>query len=270
MKIILSCTTTYERQDIFYYGLQSLLKQSLKPDLFLVNLSKQPYLKDSGFTDLPSWLKNDKLKINWVENTGSYRKLLPALDFAGDEDLIITADDDVLYGNEWLEKMINYSRKNSDAVVCSRGRKMNRNFLNRWKNYDYWERIYKNTKSKFIMPVGVSGVVYRKQLLDLEFITDTAFLELAPKMDDLWFKMASFKKDTPIALYPDLERINIYLLHEKGLAKTNYTDINENVNFIILKEFNRIKKKIDGHLGISRTENDHAWKGIWNYCNPQN
>jgi hypothetical protein len=244
--------------------------QSFEPDLFLINLSKEPYLRDSGFSDLPAWLKDDKLIINWVKNTGSYRKLLPALDYAEEEDLIITVDDDVLYGKEWLKTMINYSCKNTDAIICSRGRKMKRNVLNRWKNYGYWNRISKKTKGNSIMPVGVGGIVYRKSLLDLELLADTSFLELAPTTDDFWFKMASLKKDVPVAVYPDVERLNVYLMHGEGLAKANYTSINENTDSIVLKELNRIKTKIYGHLGINRTLNDRAWNEIWDYCQKKN
>lgn len=108
MKVILSCTTTYERSEIFVYCFQSLLKQTFTPDVFLINLSKDAYMQDEGFSQIPDWLKDERVKVNWVENTGSYRKLLPALEYAGEEDIIITVDDDVIYSKTYWKILLTH------------------------------------------------------------------------------------------------------------------------------------------------------------------
>ena len=116
MKVIVSLTSTFERSHLLFYTIQSILKQAVKPDVTLVNLSENSYLSDSGFKTIPDWLNNPYIKINLVENTGSYRKLLPVLDFARDNDAIITADDDILYGVNWLKNLSHFryiSFKNS-------------------------------------------------------------------------------------------------------------------------------------------------------------
>jgi hypothetical protein len=265
MKVILTCTTTYERQSFFYYGLQSLINQSLKPDLFLINISDEPYLADSGFTDLPDWLENNKLTINRVKNTGPYRKLLPALDFAEEEDLIVTADDDVLYGKEWLETLIHHSHKNPEAIVCGRGRQMKRTLFNGWKNYPHWNNIREETRGAFILPIGVGGVVYRKPLLDLGFLNDPSFLAIAPSTDDLWYKIASLLKNTPVCVFPALDTNNYTISHHLGLQEDNrkngYIDFSH-----FSKLVNEVWIRIADRLGINRVMNDAAWDSILKYA----
>jgi len=40
------------------------------------------------------------------DNTGPYRKLIPALREAEPDDLIVTADDDIFSGRDWLQGLI--------------------------------------------------------------------------------------------------------------------------------------------------------------------
>lgn len=265
MKIILSCTTTYERRNIFYYSIQSLLKQSIKPDLFLVNLSKDSYLQDSGFSDVPAWLKDERVTINWVKNTGPYRKLLPCLDHAGEDDLIITVDDDVLYDQDWLEKLFELSKKNPDSIVCSRAKKMTKNIFGRWKNYGHWDQITRRSKGMMILPTSGAGAVYKKKLLDSNFLTDIKFLEIAPTTDDLWFREASRRKETPVAVFPDIGESNIMLKHQFGLNKQNF--IRSKTQSKFLKLWLRFFQELNNYLGVRKSLNDINWERITEYSN---
>ncbi len=57
--------------------LESLKKQILQPDVIYVNISKESYMLDTGIQEIPQWLENnEKVQINYVQNRGSYRKLL--------------------------------------------------------------------------------------------------------------------------------------------------------------------------------------------------
>jgi glycosyltransferase involved in cell wall biosynthesis len=264
MKVILSCTTTYERQDIFYYGLQSLLSQTLKPDLFLLNISKESYLQDSGFSELPDWLKDKRIIVNWVKNTGSYRKLLPALENASDEDLIIPCDDDILYGENWLEQLVRARDKEPGAIICSRARKMEKNRLNRWKNYSQWRILKSQEKGFHVLPTNGSGAVFTKKLLDINFLSDPEFMELAPTTDDLWFKMASLKKNVPVAVFPQIDEDNVYLIHNHGLE--NYNLGSRSSGSLFQRVGYRIWVKATDSLGVNRTPNDIAWDKIVAYA----
>lgn len=264
MKIILSCTTTQNRIGIFYYCLQSILKQSLKPDLILVNISKEPYLEDKGFTRVPEWLKKEKVTINVVDNTGPYRKLLPALEYAHKEDFIITADDDIIYAETWLKDLITASQKVPNCITCARGRRMKKNPFNNWRNYGDWHLVIEPIRGMNILPTGGAGVIYNKKLLNVEFLTDKKFLDIAPTTDDLWFRMASLLKKTEVAVYPRIQQKNRFIEHDQGLIYMNSQK--EGSNGLLSKGFQRIRNNLLDFCGINRTANDMAWDNIVAYA----
>lgn len=264
MKIILSCTTTNERSNIFYYCLQSILKQNTQPDLILINISKKPYLKDSGFSELPDWMKDERLTINWVDNIGSYRKLLPALEIADDNDLVITCDDDVIYHQYWLSSLIATNKKNPNCVIAGRVRLVKKNLLGNYLNYSKWGLKNDEIESLNLLPIGIDGVLYKKQYLDLNLLYDKSFLEIAPKSDDLWFKASSLIKGTNVFFNPTIANGNVYLLHNMGLQEDNFTKRSRTSNYI-KKVIIDIIIHIKDYLGINTSNNDFAWDNIMNY-----
>src|SRR5690606_28631249 len=141
MRVVLSCTTTASRQHLFQYCVQSLLSQTIRPDLFLVNLSRAPSRDDPGFESVPRFLDVAGVEIQWVEDIGPYGKLLPTLEHVGDEDLIVTADDDLLYAPTWLESLRNEALRNPTAVIAARARTMAPTPWGGWRNYRLWPPV---------------------------------------------------------------------------------------------------------------------------------
>lgn len=263
MKIILSCTTTYERRELFYYGLQSLLRQTVKPDLFVVNISKKTFLEEVGKTELPDWLLSDDIFINDTEDIGPYTKLLPTLRYAEADDLIITVDDDILYGRTLIEDLINLYEREPDTIVCSRARKMEKNMFNTWKNYSQWSAVKENVKGLHLLPLGMGGVLYQKKLLDLDFLKDKMFLKIAPTTDDLWYKMASLRKEVPVTVSPKIYTTNKKIKHTEGLQNINLSWKHD--ESIALKGLKYFKNKMIGNFGINQTKNDLYWDAICEY-----
>jgi len=236
----------------------------VKPDLILINLSKDSYLSDIGFKAIPDWLINPNIKINIVENTGSYRKLLPALEFADDKDLIVTADDDILYATNWLKNLLKFSTSEPDSIVCCRARLMKKNIIRNWQNYTKWDLINEKMKGNNILPTGGAGAVYKKKLLDVDFLSDHMFLEIAPTTDDLWFRMASLRMNTPVAVFPEIGYQNIYLLHRLGLEQENILKPkNASVSFYF--PFYKKWMKFLDYIGKNQSKNDFAWASICKY-----
>ena len=93
--IYISLTSIYKNQNILLLTLKSLINQSLKPTQIYLYLSQFPFLLDSGFpnriiTDnaLQKFINLNKnnITIKWVNNIGSYRKLIPLLKEKWQED----------------------------------------------------------------------------------------------------------------------------------------------------------------------------------------
>lgn len=258
MATILSTTTTASRLHVFSYAIQSLLAQSVKPDRFLVNIDRTAFTPE-GPTPVPDWLRRDDVIVNLVTDVRSYTKLLPAISESSDDDVIVTADDDIIYKPTWLEELLDRSETNSRAIVCGRARYMPRNAFGNWKNYALWDNVDEVAYGLDLLPLGVGGVVYRHALVDLDFLTDSQSLTIAPTADDLWFREASLRRGTPVYVDPSIETGNMEINHGSGLLKTNARKLFRAPFFK-----RRVERTID-YLGINRTAYDHAWDAIRRY-----
>ncbi len=259
--IIVSCTTTERRIHMLFYMIESIKKQKVMPDVMYVNISEKSYLSDRGISEIPEWLNQNFIRINRTENIGSYRKLLPVIEEARGNDLVITADDDILYGPDWIKSLVELAEQYPEHIVCPRAREMKKNIFGRWQNYSRWNLVSSAKEGMLILPTGGGGAVYRKNLLDLDFLMDPAFKELAPTTDDLWFRMASLRKNVPVFVDPEIDRESIYLKHTDGLEQVNFN-----------RRYRYVDKVLNNSIGIIRdwfgldaTKNDKAWSRIIGY-----
>jgi hypothetical protein len=130
-------------------------------------------------------------------------------------------------------------------------------------NYSNWEIVTKEFQGKELLPLGVGGVVYKKEFFDIDFLKDKKFLEIAPTTDDLWFRMASMKKKVSVLVLPEINNSNMYIKHNHGLEDLNLNKKRMH-NRIIELLFTVIDYIID-YFGIRRTNNDLAWRNILKY-----
>src|SRR5690606_10364833 len=142
------------------------------------------------------------VEIQWVENTGPYRKLLPTLEHVGDEELIVTADDDILYAPTRLEPLRAEALERPTVVVAARARYMVSTPWGGWRNFRLWPHATRDAVGQRLLPLDGAGTVYRKPMLDLDFLTDRAFLDLAPRNDNLWYRVATLRRGIPVAVRP--------------------------------------------------------------------
>ena len=104
--IYISLTTIFKNQTILLKTLQSIITQTYVPDKIYLFISEEPFLLDTGFTNkiitnnnLLNFLKihEKNIELKWVNNQGSYRKLIPLLKEKWNDDcIIITIDDDTV------------------------------------------------------------------------------------------------------------------------------------------------------------------------------
>ena len=84
-KIIFSLTTTHLRIKYLKIVIESLLDQKAPADEIQLYISEAPYLFDKGIkkNEVPRFLKKfekeKKILINYTENIGPFRKLIPYL-----------------------------------------------------------------------------------------------------------------------------------------------------------------------------------------------
>jgi len=199
MKVYVSLTSIFQNQLILLKTLQSIINQTLLPDKIYLYLSKEPYLLDKGFTngldsiqsDLKQFIKNynSLITIQFVKNTGSYRKLLPLLEQKKDEDcLILTIDDDTVYHPKLIEHYVE-DYNTYHCCISYRGFQMKMKYSMDELNYKDRETINIG-KHLFNFHTGKGGVLYHPSMFLKTYsiiFDESIYKSLCPAQDDVWF-----------------------------------------------------------------------------------
>ena len=115
-ELIVSLTSFPQRIYDLHFCIYSLLKQSLKPDKIILWLGQDEFPnKEKDLTEDLIKFTRMGLTIRFCKDIGSYTKLIYALREFPD-DIIITADDDIYYEKNWLEKLYNAYKKQPDMI----------------------------------------------------------------------------------------------------------------------------------------------------------
>lgn len=187
-----SLTTISSRIGRLAPVIASILGQDPAPARVLIHLSRGPYLLDAGIGDLPDDLAalvdGGRVVVDWVENTGPYRKILPWLSrHLGTERWVVTADDDTFYPQGWLARLI-AGRQATGAVtgwtahpiVTRRGRVA---------GYGQWfAAALPDAPALAVLPIGKDGVLYAGTDFPPEVMDLATAQAIAPTADDLWLR----------------------------------------------------------------------------------
>ena len=124
-RIILTMTSWKKRINHCKTTIELLLTNSLPPYKLILNLAEEEFPRKN--LELPesllSLLQYPNFEIFWVkENNKVFKKLIPTIN-RYKKDLIITVDDDVIYPNNLIEKVIYYFRKHGSKNPMSFGGK---------------------------------------------------------------------------------------------------------------------------------------------------
>ncbi len=188
-KLIVSLTSYPDRMYDIHFCLYSLLRQKTKPDAVILWLAESQFARKEK--DIPQKvlkLCEQGLTIKWCkEDMKSYKKLVPALK-EYPNDIIVTADDDLYYQPDWLEKL--YEEYLSDSVKTVVAHRCHQILLQAGNvlPYSQWSKCIVNTKpSPFNFATSGGGVLYPPHCLHSDIFNQELFMSLAPKADDIWF-----------------------------------------------------------------------------------
>ena len=156
-KIIVSLTTSPRRIYFMKKVIDSILNQTLKPDLIRINIPKIHKRSNQTYKIPIFILNNPKIKIyTYDEDLGPIKKILPSIIEEKNATIIYT-DDDVLMLPKTIEIFMNYASNDPYYVYCLSGFNYNRNLS--------WN-INKNLFSEFVnIPEGYMSVCLSSSLI---------------------------------------------------------------------------------------------------------
>ena len=222
--LYVSLTSIVGKQRNVYGTVRSLLQQSILADRITLYLSREKYLQDTGFppegityAPLAELVRTEPtVEVEWVENTGPYRKLIPALSKMWNDDvLLVPVDDDVRYHPYLLENLVRAYNKHGCAAAgrswIMLGVKKEEDVLN-W-TYDDKKPPPAMVPQKYILSTGIGGVLYHPTMFHkTPWVLDKSkFKELAPFGDDIWFNFARIANDVPIVT------TKVYMMSKNGI-----------------------------------------------------
>ena len=124
--IIVSLTTIPTRFKYLYITIDSILCQTILPDIIVIHIPTKynNYSYDSNM--LPKFLSDKVIINNNVKDYGPATKLLGLYDFdlynkMNENDVIIVIDDDRIYNVDLIKNMLNYHKIYSDKVLTTAG-----------------------------------------------------------------------------------------------------------------------------------------------------
>ncbi|MEQ3722938.1 hypothetical protein [Alcanivorax sp.] len=203
------------------------------------------------------------IQVRWTPNTGPYRKLIPALREAGPDDLIVTADDDIFYGEAWLASLMSEYESYPDKVVAGRVRQIRYGILGAKTSYMHWGLISESTalSKDYIVTFG-GGAVLSKAMFREQDIYDDRFIDIAPRADDLWYSKLLTLSGQQVKTVPAGMDELFFMTHPHGLA---YSNLSTSANSLLAKALQRVWVSSYGALGGAVCGNDYAFIGIERY-----
>ncbi|MBN1498122.1 MAG: sulfotransferase [Spirochaetes bacterium] len=187
-RLIVSLTSFPQRIKEVHYTIYSLLSQKIKPDMLILWLGEEQF--SGKYKSLPKnllRLQEKGLIIKWFRDIKSFKKLLPAI-IEYPDDIIVTADDDIYYPENWLQLLYDSYLKNQDSIHCHRAHKIIFNDNGSIKPYLEWEH-----RSSIVVPsarlvfTGCGGVLYPPRFYYKDLLNEELYLDLTPTADDIWF-----------------------------------------------------------------------------------
>lgn len=198
-KYLVSLTSFPARINYLWLTIETLLRQTYKPDKIILWLGKEFF--PNGLNDLPSSLldlQTRGLIILFRNDIRSHTKYYYAMkEFAKYN--IITVDDDIYYPSNLVETLVNLHLKNKMVICANRVHKIIFNRENIPVPYNNWLHHYKGDKPSFdYLMTGVGGVLYPPNILsptvfDLEAIKRYCFTA-----DDIWLYLNAIKVKSKI------------------------------------------------------------------------
>lgn len=198
--VIVSLTSYPDRIDMVHQAVISLLNQTIRVDKIVLWLAPEQFPNKEK--DLPKKLLDlisQGLTIDWYHDIKSYKKLIPALKKYSDA-IIITVDDDVIYQNDVVEKLLEGYVRQPTMIHTLRAHivSFKRGKLVPYAKWPAHITCADPSYNNFF--TGVGGVLYPPHVLDGDVFDEEKFMQLSPKADDIWFWAMAVRHETKINL----------------------------------------------------------------------
>ena len=192
--VIVSMTTFPARISYVHLSIKSLLSQTVKPGKIILWIAKEQF-RDVEIPVHLQKLCEYGLEIRYCEeDLLAHKKYYYAMCEFPDH-IIVTYDDDIIYPEDSLEKLLRMHDRHPNAIICNRGREI------KVENgevmpYRYWKvsgHVPAGKPCYGVMASTGAGTLYPPHCMPEETFDVEKIRQLALTADDLWMKAMSIK-----------------------------------------------------------------------------
>lgn len=227
-KILVSLTTYPARISSVWITIASLLQQTRKPCKIILWLAGEQF-PDQRIPKKLSRLEKRGLEIRFCDDLKPHKKYYYAMREYPDY-YIITADDDILYPEDHIERLWQGHEKYPDAVICHWSHRIEFDDEGEFMPYDDWVDNGEEPPAYTTLAVGCNGILYPPGVLPLEAFHRQKIIEQALYTDDLWLKCMEVLNGWKTANCNEtiLIYFNLISTRKSGLWKINTGNRNNN------------------------------------------
>ena len=186
-RIIVSLTTYPARISTVWITIASLLQQTMKPYKLILWLAEEQFLGH----EIPNSLKRLEkrgLEIRFCEaDLRPHKKYFYTMQEYPDY-YVITADDDIFYPEDHIERLWKGHQKYPDAIMCHWSHRIDFDRQGWFIPYNDWADNAEEDPSFATLAVGCNGILYPPGSLPKVAFDKNKILETALDTDDLWLK----------------------------------------------------------------------------------
>lgn len=195
-QVIVSMTTYPARTEKVVWTIKSLMNQSVTIDKFILWLAEEQY-PDHKVPSVVKQYEKYGLEIRFCENLRSHKKYYYTM-LENPDAIVITVDDDVIYPENTVEKLLEMHKKFPGSVICNQARWIRRtkSGIMRYRTWPVCLPKGIRHPEYNILPIGEGGILYPPHSLDTEVFNKNKIEDIASSADDLWLKFMEVKNGT--------------------------------------------------------------------------
>lgn len=245
-KVIVSLTSYPARIDTVWITIATLLNQTRKPYKVILWLAKEQF-PDEKLPKRLVDLQKRGLEIAYCEDLMPHKKYFYTMQ-KYPEYFVVTADDDIFYPENHLEKLWQGYEKYPGNIICHWSHRIGFDKNKEFLSYNDWENNGEDKPSLWNLAVGCNGVLYPPKALSEKAFDVERIKKLALHTDDLWLKCMSVLNDVKVINCNETILIyyNMLKAQKSGLWQTNTKDENRNdkVWSALMEEYPEVRQKL--------------------------
>lgn len=185
-RIIVSLTTYPVRISTVWITIASLLTQTMKPCKVILWLAEEQF-PDHKIPDSLEKMKQRGLEIRFCGDLKPHKKYYYAMQ-EYPEHYIITADDDIFYPENHIERLWDGHEKYPGNIICQWSHQIGFTKQGEFQPYNEWIDNVESNPAYSTLAVGCGGVLYPPGCLVAEAFDKQKIMNYALYTDDLWLK----------------------------------------------------------------------------------